>query len=397
MKVALIVCALSLVSAKIYFKEEFGAGWEDRWMVSEHDESYGKLVASAGEFFDDEARDTGMKTSEDARFYSVSSMLSESFSNKDTDLVIQFSVKHEQKIDCGGGYLKIMPSTIDQKDFHGDTVYNVMFGPDICGATKRTHVIFNYNDDNHLRRSDVKCESDELTHLYTLIVKPDQSYDVQIDQKSVASGNLVDDFDFLAPKEIEDPATSKPTDWVDQAMIVDPTETKPDGYDEIAEFVVDPEAEKPEDWDDEDDGEWEAPTIENPEYKGEWTPAMIENPDYVGEWVHPLVANPDYQEDDQIYAFSDFGAVGLDIWQVKSGTIFDNIIITDSIEEAEEFAAATWALQRPVEKKLAEEDRETKKAEADEERAVRDAEIKAMEDEASESEEVIAAHPHDDL
>jgi calreticulin len=29
-----------------------------------------------------------------------------------------------------------------------------------------------------------------------------------------------------------------------------------------------------EDWDDEDDGEWEAPTIPNPEYKGEWKPKM---------------------------------------------------------------------------------------------------------------------------
>lgn len=29
-----------------------------------------------------------------------------------------------------------------------------------------------------------------------------------------------------------------------------------------------------EDWDDEDDGEWEAPTIPNPEYKGEWKAKM---------------------------------------------------------------------------------------------------------------------------
>jgi hypothetical protein len=29
-----------------------------------------------------------------------------------------------------------------------------------------------------------------------------------------------------------------------------------------------------EDWDDEDDGEWEAPTVPNPEYKGEWKPKM---------------------------------------------------------------------------------------------------------------------------
>lgn len=31
---------------------------------------------------------------------------------------------------------------------------------------------------------------------------------------------------------------------------------------------------QPEDWDDEEDGEWTAPTIPNPEYKGEWTPKV---------------------------------------------------------------------------------------------------------------------------
>lgn len=31
---------------------------------------------------------------------------------------------------------------------------------------------------------------------------------------------------------------------------------------------------QPEDWDDEEDGEWTAPTIPNPEYKGEWKPKV---------------------------------------------------------------------------------------------------------------------------
>jgi calreticulin len=36
--------------------------------------------------------------------------------------------------------------------------------------------------------------------------------------------------------------------------------------------IADPKAKKPKDWSDEDDGEWEAPTVPNPEYKGEWKP-----------------------------------------------------------------------------------------------------------------------------
>ena len=54
---------------------------------------------------------------------------------------MQYVVKHEQGIDCGGGYLKLFPSTVDQKKLHGgadEDVYNIMFGPDICGYDKKT-------------------------------------------------------------------------------------------------------------------------------------------------------------------------------------------------------------------------------------------------------------------
>lgn len=70
---------------------------------------------------------TGLQTSQDAHFYAMSSRF-EDFSNKDQPLVIQFTVKHEQSIDCGGGYIKLFPSDLKQEDMHGDSVYNIMFG-----------------------------------------------------------------------------------------------------------------------------------------------------------------------------------------------------------------------------------------------------------------------------
>ena len=74
-----------------------------------------------------------------------------------------------------------MPSTVDQADFHGETDYNIMFGPDICGpGTKKVHVIFNYKGKNHLIKKDIRCKDDEYTHVYTLIVTPDNKYEVSI-------------------------------------------------------------------------------------------------------------------------------------------------------------------------------------------------------------------------
>jgi len=260
-------------------------------------------------------------------------------------------------LDCGGAYIKLL-GDMDQTKFGGDTPYQIMFGPDICGSTKRTHAIFHYEpkSDNLLIKNDVRVESDKLTHVYTMIVNPDNTFDILIDNESVRSGSLEDSWDFLLPKEIKDPAISKPADWVDKRKIEDPEDVKPEGWDDIPEEIADPEASKPDDWDDEEDGEWEAPMIDNPEYKGPWKAKMIDNPEYKGEWEHPLIPNPDYVEDKELYLrCKDCTHIGFELWQVKSGTIFDDIIVTDSIEEAREYADATWGAKKAGEKAMYEE------------------------------------------
>lgn len=70
---------------------------------------------------------SGLQTSQDARFYASSARF-EPFSNEGKPLVIQFTVKHEQKIDCGGGYVKVFPTDLDQTEMHGESSYYLMFG-----------------------------------------------------------------------------------------------------------------------------------------------------------------------------------------------------------------------------------------------------------------------------
>jgi calreticulin len=347
------------VTSEIYFSEEFNDGWEQRWVNSKSKgEQAGVFGITAGKYFTNEAEEKGLQTTQDARFYQTSAEIKE-FSNKGKTLVLQFSVKHEQGIDCGGGYVKILPAGLDQENFNGDSDYNVMFGPDICGATKKVHFIVNYKGKNHLINSEVRAESDVYTHVYTLVLNSDQTYEILIDNKEVKKGTLLDSFDFLPPKEINDPNLSKPSDWVDAKEIVDPTDSKPENWDSIPAQIKDPEAQQPEDWDTELDGEWEAPLIPNPEYKGEWKAKKIPNPEYKGEWVHPKIANPEYHEDNEIYAFKSNKYLGIEIWQVKAGTIFDNFLVTDDVETAK--AAADEVIKRQ------EGEKELKKK-ADEER-----------------------------
>ena len=153
----------------------------------------------------------------------------ESFLHRDKPLVIQFTVKHEQNIDCGGGYIKLFDCKLDQADMHGESPYNIMFGPDICGpGTKKVHVIFEHKGKNHLIKKDIRCKDDVFTHLYTLIVNTDGTYEVLIDNESAQTGSLTDDWDFLPPKKIKDPEAKKPDDWVDQAKLDDPEDAKPE-------------------------------------------------------------------------------------------------------------------------------------------------------------------------
>jgi len=334
---------IALCSAEIFFSEEFGEGWEKRWVVSQHKQkegTAGEFGISAGKYFGDAEADKGLQTKVDARFYQISAEMKD-FSSKGKTLVLQYSIKHEQNIDCGGGYLKIMPAGIDQANFNGDSPYNIMFGPDICGMTKRVHVIFNYKGKNHLIKTEIPCKWDELTHIYALHVFPNNSFAVLIDNKEEKRGSLTDNWDFLPPKEILDPKVSKPSDWVDEKEIVDPNDKKPEGWEDIPKQIRDPEATQPEDWDHELDGEWEAPLIDNPAFKGEWKPKKIPNPAYKGEWVHPKIPNPEFFEDSEIYAFESNKYVGIEIWQVKSGTIFDNILVTDDLDTAQTWAAKT--------------------------------------------------------
>jgi len=114
--------------------------------------------------------------------------------------------------------------------------------------------------------------------------------------------------------------------------------------------------------------------INNPAYKGEWKPKQIDNPAYKGEWVHPEVANPDYEADDKIYKYDNVGHVGFEIWQVKAGTIFDNILVTDSIEEAKEHAAQTFEKTKVGEKKMKDAADEKERKEEEEREKTRKAE-----------------------
>lgn len=393
----------------VYFAETFDDGSLDRWQLSKtmKEDADDDVAKYDGKWMVEPLKenkvpgDQGLVLKSRAKHHAIAAMLDKPFVFEDEPLVVQYEVNFQDGIDCGGAYIKLLSDSgsLQLEQFHDRTPYTIMFGPDKCGEDYKLHFIFRHKnplnkdtEEKHAKRADVdlkKFYTDKKTHLYTLVLNPDNSYEMFIDQSSVSRGNLLYDMvpPVNPPKEIEDPNDSKPDDWDERAKIPDPEAVKPDDWDEDApakiedpdaikpdgwlddepEFVPDPNAEIPEDWDEEMDGEWEAPQvpnpacetapgcgawkrpmINNPQYKGKWKAPLIDNPNYQGVWKPRKMLNPEYFEDLQPFRMTPFKALGLELWSMTSDIYFDNFIITSHKEVADRWASDSWGLKKLV-------------------------------------------------
>ncbi|KAL2041336.1 hypothetical protein N7G274_005718 [Stereocaulon virgatum] len=398
---------------KADFFEQFTDDWTSRWSPSHAKKEDSKATeewAYVGEWAVEEPTvfrgiegDKGLVVKNPAAHHAISAKFPKKIDNKGKDLVIQYEVKLQNGLECGGAYMKLLQDNkkLHAEEFSNASPYIIMFGPDKCGATNKVHFIFRHKnpktgeyEEKHLK-SAPSAKITKTTNLYTLIVKQNNDFEILINGESSKTGNLLEDFtpSVNPEKEIDDPKDSKPDNWVDEARIPDPEATKPEDWDENAPFEVvdeeatkpddwledeptmipDPEAEKPEDWDDEEDGDWippmvanpkceevsgcgkwESPMKKNPDYKGKWTPEYIDNPAYKGVWKPRKIANPDFFEDKTPAKFEPMGAIGFEIWTMQNDILFDNIYIGHSVEDAEKLKAETYDIKAPIEK--AEED-----------------------------------------
>jgi len=95
----------------------------------------------------------------------------------------------------------------------------------------------------------------------------------------------------------------------------------------------------------------------------------IPNPKYKGEWQRPTISNPNFKEHTDLHSQSKLKFVGFDLWQVKAGTVFSHILVSDSVEEAAEERKEIATLQKKKKKKMKldkkKEEEEAKKKQAE--------------------------------
>ncbi|GMI72229.1 calnexin 1 [Hibiscus trionum] len=392
-----LLCFAAGADDDVVFYDSFEESFDGRWFPSDKDDYKGVWKHSKSEGHED----YGLVVSEKARKYAIVKEVDEAVSLKDATTVLQFETRLQNGLECGGAYLKYLrPQHVgwNPKDFDNQSPYSIMFGPDKCGATNKVHFILKHKNpktgeyiEHHLKYPP-SVPSDKLTHVYTAILKPDNELRILVDGEEKKKANFLSAEDFEPPlipsKTIPDPDDKKPEDWDERAKIPDPNAVKPGDWDEDApmdiedeeavkpqgwlddepEEIDDPEATKPEDWDDEEDGEWEAPKIDNPNcetapgcgewkrpmkrnpaYKGKWSPPLIENPSYKGIWKPQEIPNPNYFELEKP-DFEPIAAIGIEIWTMQDGILFDNILIAKNDKVAESYRETTWKPKFEVEK-----------------------------------------------
>jgi len=371
--------------------------------ISKYDGQWSVEVPSTSALLED----YGLVLRSKAKHHAVSALLKKPFDFKSKkQFIMQYEVKFENGQECGGAYVKLTQHdpSFEPSKFNDKTPYTIMFGPDKCGMDHKLHFIFqhknpktNENEEKHAKKPKGSLENyftDKKSHLYTLVLNSDNSFEIFVDQTLVNSGSMLEDFEpsVNPPKEIDDPNDKKDESWDERPKIADADAKKPDDWDETEpEFIEDEAAKKPDgwlddeptmiadaksvkpkDWDNDMDGEWEAPKIDNPKckeapgcgtwkipkiknpkYKGKWSAPMIDNPSYKGIWKPRKIPNPNYFEDSTPFqSLASIGGLGLELWSMSDNIVFDNFLVTDSKSDADLWAEATWGVKKVAENRI---------------------------------------------
>jgi len=348
--------------------------------------------------------DLGLVLKSKAKHAAVAAKLKKPFKFLDKVFIVQYEIAFQNGQDCGGGYIKLLSEAqagLDLRQFTDKTPYTIMFGPDKCGSDSKLHFIFRHInplnksiEEKHCKKVEGRTRAsledvfkDKKPHLLRLLIRPDNTFEVSIDQVLVNHGTLLDSFTppVNPDPEIDDPADKMPADWDEREKISDPEAVKPDDWDEDAprqivdesaekpegwlddepDMIPDPEAEMPDDWDVDMDGDWEAPLVENPacaaapgcgawskpiidnpDYKGKWYAPLINNPNYQGKWKPAKIPNPDYFNDEEPYKMTTIAGIGIELWSMSDNIYFDNLLITDNLHLADSYAAETFSLKQ---------------------------------------------------
>lgn len=134
---------------KAPFIEQFTDDWESRWTPShakKEDSKTDEDWAYVGEWSVEEPSiypgiigDKGLVVKNAAAHHAISAKFAKPIDNKGKTLVVQYEVKLQNGLECGGAYMKLLQNNkqLASDEFSNASPYVIMFGPDKCGTTNK--------------------------------------------------------------------------------------------------------------------------------------------------------------------------------------------------------------------------------------------------------------------
>ncbi|OHT10877.1 Calnexin like protein [Tritrichomonas foetus] len=309
--------------------------------------------------------------------------------------IIQFEVRAFNNFTCSGAYIKLFDDEkFDPKKLSNETKQFLMFGPDFCGDKQNVEFRFFHKNPKTSQKVEKRLidspvpQKNDLNHLYTLIVRPDGTFSILIDNKNVKTAKFLGEKEetfsppIIPPKIIIDTSVTKPDEWDDREYIADDSIKQPD-FENEPELIPDKQnlnppkgylvdqpryivdstfvGKEPLNWDTELLGVWEPPIIENPRcinsvgcgkyypplianprYISNWEQPMKKNPNYKGKWIPPKIENPEYFVDKTPFEFPKIFAIGFELLSTDGQIGFNNILIADDEKELIKWNNKFW-------------------------------------------------------
>ena len=334
----------------VLFFEQFDEGSLDRWKISKNEKYKGEW--SISETFPPQGRknETALIQLTRNAHHAISTVLPSPISlDRKNPLVIQYEFRAQHSLSCSGAYLKLFScKNFDPEKMDNNTQWTIMFGPDRCGETHSIRLIFNIFNPIKQEMEERQLinppsfPSDRNNHLFTLIIRPNASFEIRLDNTIARSGSLYNDFEppIVPNKFIQKSDEKKPKNW-DEREFIEEIEERDENPEESnnenqPELIPDQNAQKPEYWDEKILGKWEPPLIRNPKskqpMKAEKT-KLVKNPNYKGKWETEMIENPDYYPVQDPTNLPSITGLGFELWCTNKLLSFTNILIAKNEEE----------------------------------------------------------------
>ena len=148
-------CPYQPTTLKAPFLEQFTDDWDKRWKPShakkdmKGSDNAEEEWAYVGEWSVEEPivykgmeGDKGLVVKNPAAHHAISAKFAKPIDNKGQDLVVQYEVKLQKGLECGGAYMKLLRNDkkLASDEFSNASPYVIMFGPDKCGSTNKVSV-----------------------------------------------------------------------------------------------------------------------------------------------------------------------------------------------------------------------------------------------------------------